>query len=148
MRLVCPSCSATYEVADAIVPQSGQVRCARCGGEWRLERPASHFVPPTSPEPEPEPGPEPEPSAAIIELAPMLPPSPPARQWPDEMLQKISQSEPETAESASRQRRNILAAWLLTLVVIILLVAVFFIFRADIQRVWPPSARLFQLFGV
>lgn len=34
MRIVCPSCSATYEVPDSLVTAGRVVRCARCGADW------------------------------------------------------------------------------------------------------------------
>src|ERR1700727_2819840 len=37
MRIRCPSCSATYEVADALLENPRTVRCARCAHEWTAE---------------------------------------------------------------------------------------------------------------
>src|SRR5580658_4873354 len=37
MRIRCPSCSATYEVADALLEPPRTVRCARCSEEWMAE---------------------------------------------------------------------------------------------------------------
>jgi predicted Zn finger-like uncharacterized protein len=36
MRLVCPECSATYEVSDSLFSQSREVRCNRCGFQWTV----------------------------------------------------------------------------------------------------------------
>jgi predicted Zn finger-like uncharacterized protein len=36
MRLVCPECSATYEVSDSLFAQSREVRCNRCGFQWSV----------------------------------------------------------------------------------------------------------------
>lgn len=68
MRLVCPSCSAEYEVDEAAIGARGRmVRCARCSSEW-FQAPAVGATAPLPPEPEPEPvapaAPAPEPAAA------------------------------------------------------------------------------------
>jgi len=35
MRLICPNCSAQYEVADDVIPQDGRdVQCSNCGHTW------------------------------------------------------------------------------------------------------------------
>ncbi len=34
MKIVCPSCAATYEVPEAVVAAKRSVRCARCGNNW------------------------------------------------------------------------------------------------------------------
>lgn len=40
MRLICPNCSAQYEVDDGVVPDGGRdVQCSNCGHTW-FQRPA------------------------------------------------------------------------------------------------------------
>ena len=34
MRIVCPICSAAYEVRETLLVPGRQVRCARCSEEW------------------------------------------------------------------------------------------------------------------
>jgi predicted Zn finger-like uncharacterized protein len=35
MRLICPNCSAEYEVDDAAIPDTGRdVQCSNCGHGW------------------------------------------------------------------------------------------------------------------
>ncbi len=42
MRLICPSCSAQYEVDDSVIPETGRdVQCSNCGHTW-YQMPASH----------------------------------------------------------------------------------------------------------
>ncbi len=42
MRLICPSCSAQYEVDDSVIPETGRdVQCSSCGHTW-YQMPASH----------------------------------------------------------------------------------------------------------
>ena len=62
MRLVCPSCSAEYEVDDgAIGPRGRMVRCASCSSEW-FQAPAAGAAAPLAMDP-PAPEPVPEPAA-------------------------------------------------------------------------------------
>ena len=66
MRLVCPSCSAEYEVDDSAIGARGRmVRCASCSSEW-FQAPAVGAAAPLqpAPEPAPEPAPQPEPAPA------------------------------------------------------------------------------------
>jgi predicted Zn finger-like uncharacterized protein len=35
MRIVCPSCSAAYEIPDGMLAAGQAVRCARCGEQWQ-----------------------------------------------------------------------------------------------------------------
>ena len=133
MRLVCPTCTATYDVAPDILPQSGQVRCARCGAEWRIERPAA----PAPPKPEPGPPAEIRPAPVwpeVLASAPL-----PARRTP---------AEPFLAEPVATRNRNVIAAWALSLVVLATLTAAAFVFHDGVQSAWPPSARFFSLFGL
>ncbi len=62
MRLVCPNCSAQYEVDDSAIPQEGRdVQCANCGVTW-FQDPASardrSISVPVAREPLPEPDPQ------------------------------------------------------------------------------------------
>src|SRR5262249_11997962 len=52
MRIICPSCSATYDVPDSLVTPGRIVRCARCGQEWSPVQ-APPEPPPAPPEPPP-----------------------------------------------------------------------------------------------
>ena len=46
MRLVCPNCSAQYEVDAAVIPESGRdVQCSNCGHTW-WQRRADEGAPP------------------------------------------------------------------------------------------------------
>ena len=126
MRLVCPSCAATYDVARDILPQSGQVRCARCGTEWQIERQA-----PAPREPDPEP-------PDMVRPAPV---------WPEVLAPAPLPVGPASVGPALKRNRNVAAAWALSALVLVVLAAAVLVFHDDIQRTWPPSARLFSLFG-
>lgn len=64
MRLICPNCSAQYEVDDSVIPAEGRdVQCSNCGQTW--------FQPPAAVEPEPvpdDPAPEPIPEPAPVPI--------------------------------------------------------------------------------
>lgn len=84
MRLICPNCSAQYEIDASLIPDEGRdVQCSNCGHNWFELPPASEVVAPPpelevepasepepateaepEPVPEPEPAPEPEPEIA------------------------------------------------------------------------------------
>jgi len=71
MKIVCPSCAATYEVPESAVASKRAVRCARCGADWipGVDRPHPTPAPavtatPPAPEPEAEPAPEMEAATA------------------------------------------------------------------------------------
>ncbi|WP_237153328.1 zinc-ribbon domain-containing protein [Oryzibacter oryziterrae] len=64
MRIVCPSCEASYQLADGALGSTGRkVRCARCGNVW-------HAFPAEQPPP-----PEPDAWASAFESAPQPEPS-------------------------------------------------------------------------
>ena len=71
MRLVCPNCSAQYEIDVSMIPDEGRdVQCSNCGHTW-FELPAPPEMADADPTPEieaaaqPEPEPEPEPETEI-----------------------------------------------------------------------------------
>lgn len=66
MRLVCPNCTAQYEVGDDVIPESGRdVQCSNCGHTW-FETPGVVADAPPAPEPVPA-HQEPEPVEDIEE---------------------------------------------------------------------------------
>jgi len=57
ITITCPSCSASFPVDPAKIPEAGvSVRCSSCGDVFRVERPA-----------------EPEPLPTLDDLAPAEP---------------------------------------------------------------------------
>jgi predicted Zn finger-like uncharacterized protein len=77
MKIVCPSCAATYEVPESVVSSKRAVRCARCGGDW---------VPgaaDTAPAPPAEVTPEPVPAPAFVPAAEEMADFEPAPAWPE-----------------------------------------------------------------
>ena len=84
MRLVCPNCSAQYEIDASMIPDEGRdVQCSNCGHTW-FELPAP---PEMAAEPEVETAPAPE---AEVEAEPAPVPEP----------EVVAEAEPEVFEAA------------------------------------------------
>jgi predicted Zn finger-like uncharacterized protein len=125
ITVTCPSCSSSFPVDPAKIPEGGvNARCSSCGDIFRVEKPAEpdplptleDLAPdpaaataqepapaPTEPEPEPEPAPvaaEPEPAPAPAEPepepAPEVPPPPPAQ---PEVAAPAASAEPAAPEA-------------------------------------------------
>jgi predicted Zn finger-like uncharacterized protein len=138
MRIVCPSCSAIYDVPDSLLMAGRRTRCARCDGEWApVEAGAA----------EPERAPatterslpgadEPAVAAATEARAARAP------------LPGLSAME-RLAARPTRPRSSlpIGAAWLGTLVLLVFLGWAAYEWRAPIIEAWPPSARIYAAFG-
>lgn len=129
MRIVCPSCNAEYQVPDARLAPGRVVRCAQCSTGWTpVPAPPPEPSPVhellSEPEPEPElPPPEPLPPApeALTRLVPDLPPAPP------------------------RRDKALLAAWLLSVMLLGVAGWAAYTYRASIMHAWPASERAYAL---
>jgi predicted Zn finger-like uncharacterized protein len=142
MRIVCPSCSAAYDVPDSLMTAGRQVRCARCGSDW-VPLPAT---PAASPELE-----------APLEADPPAPPAPPgaapplpgAGARPSVATVRPSAMARLAAHPAMpRSSTRLWLAWAGSIVLLILLFAVAFAWRSQIVAAWPPSARAYAAFGL
>lgn len=147
MRMVCPACSAAYEVPESLLTPGRTVRCARCGHQWA---PVAAPEPDTSP---PPPAPEPE--------------APPQPRWPDTEVVEEAELEP-LPEEAPRQEPRFTAmdrltlhqanaktspvplrvAWIGTVLALLLLAAAAYVWRVELMHAWPPSQRLYNALGV
>ena len=125
MRLVCPSCSVAYEVPDSLVPAGRAVRCARCAGEWT---PVAVEVAEAAPEPQQEPSPgvrEPDPPPPFTAMERLA--AHPAVSQPDRLLR---------------------AAWALSVLLLVAVLAGGYVWRGEIMHAWPPSARMYAALGI
>ena len=133
MRIVCPSCQATYDVPDAKIGAAPrQVRCAKCDTVWGVDpTPGSalmaaahddaHLPPPVAIVPQAgEPIPEPAPIAATHRLP---------------TTQKSSAIAPAIA-------------WLVSIAVLVAAAWTVIAWRVPIMQFWAPSQRLYQWLGV
>ena len=148
MRIVCPSCAATYDVPDAAVTPGRVVRCARCGTEW-------------APQPAGEAPPAPEPPArSLPERVIEIPAAPAAEMSPNTAADAVLDADlrmplgsPSTTPAGprgpgSRRAAAPLAAWLASLVLLVALAAAAYAWRAPIMAAWPPSERLYGALGL
>lgn len=137
MRIVCPSCTAAYEVPDSLLPPGRAVRCARCGEEWAALEP--ELAPATEAE-------------AEVEMEMEMAASPPSRPaWRDEpelvgptAMERLAQS-PAVLPSTTIALR---AAWAASVGVLVLLFCAAYVWRSDIIRSWPPSVRVYDALGL
>jgi predicted Zn finger-like uncharacterized protein len=129
MRIVCPSCDATYDVPASRLKPGKMVRCARCGSDWL-------------PEAEPE---------AATEEAPSEPPAPPPAPEPGEFVEPLPEitAMDRLAASPARppSRAGLIAAWVLTFVVLAGAAAATFGWRNAVVQAWPPSGRILAAAG-
>ena len=69
MRLVCPNCSAQYEVDAAVIPVAGRdVQCSNCGHTWWQRRADADAPPEPVAEPQADPDPTPAPGTVEVEV--------------------------------------------------------------------------------
>lgn len=123
MILTCPSCATRYAVDPAALGVDGRkVRCARCGHQWFQAAPApaadAADRPPVSATPPPGATPRPIPPGSNL-------PAP-----------------------ARPRRSSAAAGWMLLVLLVAGLVAVGYVGRERIVRLWPPSIKLYQELGV
>lgn len=132
MHIVCPSCSAAYEVADSLLAPGRIVQCARCGEAWvalPLEAPLVNEPGPAEFASEPLAKPEPETEPETPRLT---------------ALDRLAQRAPPRSSGGAALR----AAWAASIVVVLGLLWTAYAWRADVMADWPPSVRLYSLLGL
>jgi predicted Zn finger-like uncharacterized protein len=135
MRIVCPSCQATYDVPDATLGAAPRkVRCAKCDMVWGVDpapEPAmtanehddAHLPPPVAITPRlAEPIPEPAPIAASHRLP--------------------------TTHKSSRSAIAPAIAWLVSIAVLVAAAWTVIVWRVPIMQFWAPSQRLYRWLGL
>ena len=123
MRIACPKCAAEYEVPASRLAPRKTVRCARCGGEWTAVGEAeelSQEVAATLSEQELN-------HHAELE-------EPPPLMTAMERLAATGLRPPRSS--------RLVAAWILTLVILMAAVAATIVWREPVVRAWPPSGRV------
>lgn len=126
MRIVCPSCAARYEIADGTLTVARIVRCSRCAQEWTQEPVVlvdAGASAPVAAAQEPEPMPEAAPDSPV-EPAP---------------------ADPRTGAQPDRTGRRLTSAWIASGLLLAALALLVYLYRAEIEFAWPPSARLLRL---
>lgn len=128
MRITCPSCSAGYEVPDSLMPAGRIVRCARCGSEW-----TPVAVTATAGEVD----------ARAAEQA--FPAAEEAASWSVARQSAMDRLAANPARTPSRLPLRL--AWAASVLVLVVVVWAVFAGRTDIAAAWPPSGRVYALFG-
>ena len=128
MRITCPSCSAGYEVPNCLMPAGRIVRCARCGSEW-----TPVAVPATAGEVD----------ARAAEQA--FPAAEEAASWSVARQSAMDRLAANPARTPSRLPLRL--AWAASVLVLVVVVWAVFAWRTDIAAAWPPSGRVYALFG-
>ncbi len=123
MRIVCPSCTAEYEVPASRMTAPRRVRCARCGGEW-LASSETVEAPPAPPPADPE-----------YEQDP--PEEPPAVLPPVSAMDRLTAAAPR-----ARPPAGLVAAWVVTFVVLAAVAGAAITWREPLVRIWPASGRI------
>jgi predicted Zn finger-like uncharacterized protein len=129
MRITCPSCSTGYEVPDSLMPAGRIVRCAKCGEEW---------TPTATPA-----------GAAEVEARPeerVLPAAGQTATWSVARQSAMDRLAAHPAQTPSRLPLRL--AWAASVLVLVVAVWAAFAWRADIAAAWPPSGRVYALFGL
>jgi predicted Zn finger-like uncharacterized protein len=157
MRIRCPSCSATYEVPDALLDPPRTVRCARCSHDWMASPVADdavteQYAVPADPPPEvpvPEPVvhvPQPEPAPVLV--APTAHAmEPPLGDTPLSALERLAA--PVDLSPRIRRRDHLLtAAWAASFAALAALGVAGYTQRDRLMREWPASVRVYATLGL
>ena len=166
MKIVCPSCAATYEVPESAVASKRAVRCARCGADWipGVDRPHPTPAPavtatPPAPEPEAEPAPEMEAATAptvdetadtdlAAGVATPAPPAAPVGATPWHAVAAAIAAEAAANPAQPAKPRPPVAAWFVSVALLAILAASSVAFRVPIMKAWPASTRLYAALGL
>jgi predicted Zn finger-like uncharacterized protein len=123
MRIACPTCAAEYEVPAARLTPQKMVRCARCGGKWMAVQAAE--------------APAPVPDAPVPDAGHSV-------ERPVASLPTVTAMDRLAAQAIAAPARptRLIAAWVVTAVVLVAGVAGTLIWREAVVATWPASGRL------
>jgi predicted Zn finger-like uncharacterized protein len=149
VRIVCPSCSAAYEVPDTILVGRRAVRCASCAKEW--EPTEAEAAPASAPAPAPEP-------ARVLSLQADLddaladdtaaPPPPIPRQPPHAAPSAIDRLRLSPVRVRRRAGPALWLAWIVSVAAVLAMIWGAYAWREPIMDAWPPSMRLYAALGL
>lgn len=152
MRIECPSCSAAYDVPEARLAPGRVVKCARCATPWTpIPLEIAAFAPLAPPPPLPDPlPPDPlPPDTAEHEAGPEGTPKPEAETDPEAKTATPAQETiPEPAHPVRARSIPLIAAWVLSLVILAVLAWGAIDRRAAIMHAWPASTRAYAAVGL
>lgn len=131
MIITCPNCSTRYTVGDSAMPAKGRkVRCASCGHVWH-QGPASDG---TERRPLVD-----DPFANAIAAAATPAPRP---------APQPAYAPPEPRRPARKGGRGTAVAWGVFATLLAGVLAGGYLARAEIVRLWPPAALLYETVGL
>ena len=138
MRITCPTCEATYDVPEKLLRPDREVRCARCGGRW-LPTPAEPGMPPPPAATEP---------SDVDEIA--APPAPDGDRPSsfDIFTRTAGLLDPGGDEPPARAGMAVWGGWVASLLVLAGLGWAGLTYRAQVMQAWPPTERVYALFGL
>lgn len=178
MRIVCPACEAVYEVPDSLLGKPRPLRCARCGHEWvpqpasgastaaglaehaaergtaremgRAETDSAETDSAETGSAELERLEVGRPEVGRADIVPerrvpmsRVPVAPPAPSDPMLMMFPPLVGRPE--RSANRVAA---LGWGVTALLLALVLAAAYVWRADVQAAWPPIQRAYAAIGL
>jgi predicted Zn finger-like uncharacterized protein len=155
MRIRCPSCSATYEVADALLDPPRTVRCAKCAHEW-MAAPIVEAPLPVAPDPEPDETAVPahapvEPIAEQVLAAshPARPvhPEPVLGDTPLSAIERLA-APTDLYPRTDRRGRLLTAAWAASFAALAALGVAGYKERDLLMKQWPASKRVYVTLGL
>jgi predicted Zn finger-like uncharacterized protein len=138
MRIRCPSCSATYEVPDALLDTPRTVRCARCAHDWIAEPVAE------SPEPEQQVTDELVPNAIPAAIPK---PEPVVAEAPLTALDRLA-APAELSPAIRRRDRWLTTAWAASFAALAALGVAGYTERDRLMKEWPASKRVYASLGL
>jgi predicted Zn finger-like uncharacterized protein len=153
MRIRCPSCSATYEVPDALLDPPRTVRCARCAHDWMAEALEEPVLAEAAADTPTEASEAEVPAAAAAEPIHELVREPvEAREtvFDDTPLSAIERlSEPgDLSPQIQRRDRLLTAAWAASFAILTALSVAGYTERDSLMRQWPASKRVYATLGL
>jgi len=145
MRIRCPSCSATYEVADALLDRPRTVRCAQCAHDWVAEP----IIEPTLAETAAETPPEPVRAAVPLPESPVHEPEP-QPVFGDTPLSAIERlaAPVDLSPRLRRHDRLLTTAWAASFAILAALGVAGYTQRNRLMQEWPASKRVYATLGL
>jgi predicted Zn finger-like uncharacterized protein len=151
MRIRCPACSATYEVADALLDPPRTVRCARCANDW-VPEPAAEAAPPEAPAEAPVPlagieVPVHEPAAREPVAPVAAEPVPMFGDTPLSAIERLS-APTDLAPRLRRRDRILTVAWAASFAILAALAVAGYTQRERLMQEWPASKQVYARLGL
>ena len=134
MHIVCPSCTAAYDVPESKLVAGRAVKCAQCGAGWAPIVAVLRTAPPPRPAYVPELLPDP--------VSPGTLPPEPAAPAPEPV--PVADAPPATLPTQG----IVWAGWAASIVLLAFLAVAAYAWRAEVMQAWPESERAYALLGL